>query len=57
MRVQYSWWSNHSKARERNIGWRIDYILASKGVKLHEAAIHDEFFGSDHCPVSALISI
>lgn len=50
----YSWWSHWAKARERNIGWRIDYIFASKSFapKIKEAAIHPDVLGSDHCPVS-----
>lgn len=50
----YSWWSNWSNARERNIGWRIDYIFTSKPmVKLvKKAEIHPDVLGSDHCPVS-----
>ena len=43
--VKYSWWSYRFKARERNAGWRIDYFIVS------EAEIHNEIFGSDHCPV------
>ena len=50
---RYSWWSYMMKARERNIGWRIDYFLVSEriapNVKL--ADIHDQILGSDHCPV------
>ncbi len=50
----YTWWSAFSHARERNIGWRIDYWLASKSATPHvqKAHIHDDIFGSDHCPVS-----
>ncbi len=50
----YSWWSNFNNARERNVGWRIDYIFASKKFAKHvkKAEIHAEVFGSDHCPVS-----
>jgi exodeoxyribonuclease-3 len=49
----YSWWSNWSNARERNVGWRIDYVLVS-GKLMHDvkaAAILPEVMGSDHCPV------
>jgi exodeoxyribonuclease-3 len=51
---QYSWWTHWAKARERNIGWRIDYFLISKAFRprLKSAAIHQEQMGSDHCPVS-----
>ncbi|PPA68938.1 exodeoxyribonuclease III [Jeotgalibacillus proteolyticus] len=49
----YSWWSYMSKVRERNIGWRIDYFIASQKLedKLIDAAIHPYVLGSDHCPV------
>ena len=49
----YSWWSYFAKSRERNIGWRIDYFIASASLKdsITEAAIHPEISGSDHCPV------
>lgn len=55
----YSWWSNWSNARARNIGWRIDYILVSEKIskKVVKAEIHPEVFGSDHCPVSAEIDL
>ncbi len=51
---QYSWWSYLRKARERNAGWRIDYFLVSQNwrLKIEQAAIHSDIFGSDHCPVS-----
>lgn len=50
----YTWWSNWGGARERNVGWRIDYIFVSKKFAKHvtAAAIHPEAMGSDHCPVS-----
>ena len=50
----YSWWSYRMKARERNVGWRIDYFLVSEQLKdeVSAASIHTEVFGSDHCPVS-----
>lgn len=50
----YSWWTHWAKARERNVGWRIDYWLASKGIadRVLAAAIHPDVMGSDHCPVS-----
>ena len=49
----YSWWYYMGKAREKNVGWRIDYFIVSKKVKqnIEEASIHPEVFGSDHCPV------
>ncbi len=50
----YSWWSHFAQARERNVGWRIDYILVSKSLagKVKKAEIHAGIYGSDHCPVS-----
>ncbi len=52
--VQYSWWSYRAAARERNVGWRIDYFLTSKKLKskIIDAKIHDDIHGSDHCPMS-----
>ena len=51
--VEYSWWSYRFHAREKNIGWRIDYFLVSDRWKdrIEAAPIHAEIFGSDHCPV------
>lgn len=53
----YTWWTAWGGARARNVGWRIDYILASKGIvkRVQEAQIHAEVMGSDHCPVSITI--
>ncbi len=50
----YTWWSQRAGVRERNIGWRIDYILASPGALpfVRSAAIHPHVTGSDHCPIS-----
>ena len=49
----YSWWSYRFRAREKNAGWRIDYLLASERLVPHMtgASIHTEIYGSDHCPV------
>ena len=49
----YSWWSYMGKAREKNVGWRIDYFITSKSLdsKIKEAFISSEITGSDHCPV------
>lgn len=51
--VKYSWWSFRMNARARNVGWRIDYVLVSRGFekKVKEAFILNEIMGSDHCPV------
>ncbi len=50
----YTWWTHWANARARNVGWRIDYWLASKGVasKVKNPQIHPDVLGSDHCPVS-----
>jgi len=50
----YSWWSYRAGARERNVGWRIDYFLISESYidQLDKAEIHPEYMESDHCPVS-----
>ncbi|SEU27214.1 exodeoxyribonuclease-3 [Myxococcus fulvus] len=50
----YSWWSQRFGVREKNIGWRIDYVLASPAAMafVKRAAIHPDVSGSDHCPVS-----
>lgn len=57
--VKYSWWSYRFRAREKNVGWRIDYFLVSDRImdRVEEAGIHNEISGSDHCPVSLLISL
>lgn len=49
----YSWWSYMRKAREKNVGWRIDYFIVSESIKdkIKEASIYSEVMGSDHCPV------
>jgi len=49
----YSWWSYRGGARERNVGWRIDYVLVSDAVTdtIEDAFILNEIHGSDHCPV------
>ena len=51
--VKYSWWSYRFRAREKNAGWRIDYFLTSNSLqpRITAAEIHNEVFGSDHCPV------
>lgn len=55
----YSWWSYMGKAREKNIGWRIDYFITSNTIqtKIKESTIHPEILGSDHCPVELQIEI
>lgn len=55
---QYTWWDMVTRARERNVGWRIDYFYISENLKdkITSAAIHQDVMGSDHCPVSIEIS-
>ena len=55
----YTWWSHFAHARERNVGWRIDYVLVSESLKSHvkDAEIHPKVMGSDHCPVSITLDI
>ncbi len=55
----YSWWSYMRKAREKNVGWRIDYFIVSKEIedKIKEASIYSEIMGSDHCPVGLEIDL
>lgn len=50
----YTWWSYRANSREKNLGWRIDYHMASKALEqhIHEVAIHQEAVHSDHCPIS-----
>ena len=58
-KVEYSWWSYMFQARQKNVGWRIDYFVVSNRImdKVKEAKIHTEIMGSDHCPVSIEIDI
>ena len=55
----YTWWSYFAKARERNIGWRIDYFLVSEALKdkMVDTKIYDHVLGSDHCPVGLEIDL
>ena len=55
---RYSWWTYRFGARERNVGWRIDYFFVNEGLldNVVDADIHDEIMGSDHCPVSLELS-
>lgn len=56
---KYTWWSYRSNARERNVGWRLDYFLISSALEDQVIAttIHDDLLGSDHCPVSLELDI
>lgn len=55
----YTWWSNFGGARERNVGWRIDYFLVSSTLrdKVTAAEIHPAVMGSDHCPISVTLDL
>ena len=57
--IKYSWWSYRFNARANNAGWRIDYFVVSNSImdKVVDAKIHNEVFGSDHCPVELEINI
>lgn len=54
---EYSWWSYMRNARATNAGWRIDYFVVSERMKdrMQDASIHQEIFGSDHCPVELIL--
>lgn len=57
--AKYSWWSQVTNARERNIGWRLDYFLVSPNLLPYvvDADIHPDVLGSDHCPVSLTLAL
>lgn len=55
----YTWWSYMFHAREKNVGWRIDYFITSKDIenKIEDSIIHSEILGSDHCPIELQIDL
>ena len=55
--VKYSWWTYMRNARQNNVGWRIDYFWTNKISIVDRAEIHNEVFGSDHCPVSIALKL
>jgi exodeoxyribonuclease-3 len=57
--VKYTWWDVVTRARERNVGWRIDYFFVSPDLKdrIVDADIHTEVPGSDHCPISLTLDL
>ena len=57
-KIQYSWWSYRTFARQRNIGWRIDYFCVSANIigKIEKSFIQDDILGSDHCPIGIILS-
>jgi exodeoxyribonuclease-3 len=56
--TKYTWWSYRAGAREKNVGWRIDYFLASESfmTQIEDAFILNDIFGSDHCPVGITLN-
>ena len=56
---QYTWWSYRFSAREKNVGWRLDYFLVTEKIleMTKDVIIHNEIMGSDHCPVSIILEI
>jgi exodeoxyribonuclease III len=56
-KVEYTWWTYISNARARNVGWRLDYFLATEAMveRVRDVVIHADLFGSDHCPVSMIV--
>ena len=59
VRDVYSWWSYRFQARQKNVGWRIDYWLVSNRLasQVRDAAIHTDILGSDHCPVEVVVAL
>ncbi len=57
--VKYTWWDQVTRARERNVGWRLDYFFVTPDLKDHIVAadIHPEVLGSDHCPISLTLDL
>ena len=57
--IEYSWWTYRFNARERNIGWRIDYVFVSQGLlpRVKESFILKDVSGSDHCPVGIILDV
>jgi len=57
-KVKYSWWNYRFKSRDRNVGWRIDYFMISSSLieNVSKTEIHNEYYGSDHCPISLELS-
>ncbi len=57
-KVEYTWWTYRFKARERNVGWRLDYFMVSEALmpRISDVIILNDVFGSDHCPVSLIIN-
>lgn len=58
-KIQYTWWDMKTRSREKNVGWRIDYIYTSQSLKdkIKNATIEDQTLGSDHCPITLDIDL
>jgi exodeoxyribonuclease-3 len=58
-KIKYSFWDIRDKSRKENKGWRLDYFLVSKHIipTCVDSEIHNEFWGSDHCPVSLTVDV
>lgn len=58
-KIAYSWWSYMGNARQKDVGWRIDYFIVSNSIKekIKDACIYNEIYGSDHCPVGLEINM
>ena len=56
-RIQYTWWTYRLSARERRVGWRLDYFLISENLmpRVRDVIIHEAVLGSDHCPVELIL--
>ena len=56
-RIEYTWWTYISNARARNVGWRLDFFLVSESLmpQVKDVIIHNDIYGSDHCPVSLIL--
>lgn len=58
-KIQYTWWDMVTRARERNVGWRLDYFFVSPDLRarVRAAEVHSEIMGSDHCPISLTLDV
>jgi exodeoxyribonuclease-3 len=58
-KVQYTWWDQKTRSRDKNVGWRIDYFYTTKNIadKIRKAEIRDDIYGSDHCPITLEIEL
>jgi len=58
-KIKYSFWDIRDKSRKENKGWRLDYALVSKAIlpMVKDSEIHNDFWGSDHCPISVTIDM